>query len=87
MSELREGRWAVMSARGREASGLAYAKAAALVRELKGGGLSGLCIVTDAAASRLAPAPDDNTSATPPADNNNPKRPRHPATGRKGKPR
>lgn len=85
MSELREGRWAVLSARGREASGLAYAKAAELVRELKGGGLSGLCIVTDAAAARLAPAP--NPAATPPADNNDRKRPRHPATGRKGKTR
>ena len=83
MSELREGRWAVLSARGREASGLAYAKAAELVRELKGGGLTGLCIVTDAAAARLAPPPTDD--ATPPADNNNPERPRHPATGRKGK--
>jgi hypothetical protein len=86
MSELREGRWAVLSARGREASGLAYAKAAELVRELKGGGLSGLCIVTDAAAARLAPAPDA-AAATPPADNHDRKRPRHPATGRKGKTR
>ena len=86
MSELREDRWAVMSARGREASGLAYAKAAELVRELKGGGLSGLCIVTDAAAARLSPAAP-GPAATPPADNNNPKRTRQPATGRKGKKR
>ena len=85
MSELREGRWAVMSARGREASGLDYAKAAGLVRELKAGGLSGLCIVTDAAAARLPPAPPDNQSSPP--DDKDPKRPRHPATGRKGKKR
>ncbi len=85
MSELREGRWAVMSERGREASGLDYARAAGLVRELKGAGLSGLCIVTDAAASHLPPAPADNQNGPP--DNPNPKRPRHPATGRKGKKR
>ena len=83
MSELREGRWAVMSARGREASGLAYAEAEGLARELKGAGLSGLCIITDAAAAHLPPAPADNQNG-PPGDQNT-KHPRHPATGRKGK--
>ena len=85
MSEPREGRWAVMSERGREASGLDYAKAAVLVRDLKGAGLSGLCIITDAAASHLPPAPADNQNRPP--DDQNPKRPRHPAAGRKGKKR
>ena len=85
MSELREGRWAVMSERGREAAGLPYAEAASLTRELKGAGLSGLCIITDAAAAHLPPAPEDNLNRPP--DDPNLKRPRHPATGRKGKKR
>ena len=86
MSELREGRWAVMSARGREASGLAYAEAEGRVRELKTAGLSGLCIITDAAAAHLQPAPAADNQNGPPGDQNT-KRPRHPATGRKGKKR
>ncbi len=85
MSELREGRWAVMSVRGREAAGLDYERAAGLVRELKRAGLSGLCIITDLAAAHLPPAPADNQHG-PPGDKDT-KRPRHPATGRKGKKR
>ena len=62
MSELNERLWAVLSERGREAAGLTYEEAAALVRELRGGSganggkISGLCIVTDRAASHVAPA-------------------------------
>jgi hypothetical protein len=56
MSELNERRWAVISERGREAEGLAYAEAGKLARELRGEKLSGLCVVTDAAASYLQPA-------------------------------
>jgi hypothetical protein len=62
MSELNERLWAVLSERGREAAGLTYEEAAVLVRELRGGGganggkMSGLCIVTDRAASLVAPA-------------------------------
>lgn len=56
MSELNEQRWAVISERGREAEGLAYAEAGKLVRELRGEKLSGLCVITDAAASHLPPA-------------------------------
>jgi hypothetical protein len=63
MSELNERLWAVLSERGREAAGLTYEEAAALVRELgggsggaKGGKVSGICIVTDRAASFIAPA-------------------------------
>jgi hypothetical protein len=63
MSELNERLWAVLSERGREAAGLTYEEAAVLVRELSGssGGadgakVSGICIVTDRAASSIAPA-------------------------------
>jgi hypothetical protein len=63
MSELNERLWAVLSERGREAAGLTYDEAAALVRELRAGGvaanggkISGLCIVTDRAAAHVEPA-------------------------------
>jgi hypothetical protein len=62
MSELNERLWAVLSERGREAAGLTYEEAAVLVRELRGGEgangrkVSGICIVTDRAASFVAPA-------------------------------
>lgn len=49
-----------MSERGREAAGLAYAEASKLVRELKGAGLSGLCVITDEAAGHLPPAGKGN---------------------------
>ena len=55
-SELGERRWAVMSERGCEATRLEYAGATELVRRLRGEGLRGLCIVTETAAARLAPA-------------------------------
>jgi hypothetical protein len=61
MSELNERLWAVLSERGREAAGLTYEEAAVLVRELRGGEgangrkVSGICIVTDRAASFVAP--------------------------------
>lgn len=55
MSELKERRWAVLSERGREESGLGYEEAARLVARLRGERVRGLCVVTDAAASRLAP--------------------------------
>ena len=60
MSEFKEARWAVMSERGREAAGLPYAEAAALVRELKSSGVSGLCVITDEAAGRLPGAGKGN---------------------------
>ncbi|MBC7929385.1 MAG: hypothetical protein H7Z38_02360 [Rubrivivax sp.] len=56
MSELNERLWAVISERGREAEGLAYAEAGTLARQLRAEKLSGLCVVTDAAASHLRPA-------------------------------
>lgn len=55
-SELGEHRWAVLSERGCEATRLEYEAATLLVRRLKGEGLRGLCVVTETAASRLAPA-------------------------------
>ena len=56
MSELNQPRWAVLSEYGREAAGLTYEEAAALVRRLRGEDTSGLCIITDEAASNVAPA-------------------------------
>ena len=53
MSELRERRWAVLSERGCERAGLSYEEAAGLVASLRGERVSGLCVVTDHAASRL----------------------------------
>ena len=43
-----------MSERGREAGGVTYADASALVRRLTGERVHGLCVVTDEAAERFA---------------------------------
>lgn len=61
MSVLNERLWAVLSERGREATGLTYEEAAGLVRELRADGrpegrVRGLCIVTSRAAEHVAPA-------------------------------
>ena len=53
MSELNERRWAVLSERGCEETGLSYGEAAAAVARLKAERVSGLCVVTDAAAAHL----------------------------------
>ena len=50
MSELGDRRWAVISERGCEASGMMYAEAAELVRKLEGEKVHGLCVVTIEAA-------------------------------------
>ena len=65
MSELNQPRWAVLSEYGREAAGMTYEAAAALVRRLRGEDTSGLCIVTDEAARNVAPAkkPERKTAA------------------------
>lgn len=93
MSELNERLWAVLSERGREAAGLTYEEAAALVGELRagaaaanGGKISGLCIVTDRAAAHVEPAkvnaaPKKGDGARPTEDGK-PKRTRR-ATKRK----
>ena len=55
MGELGEQRWAVASERGCEATRLDYMGAVELVRRLREEKVSGLCVVTDEAASRLTP--------------------------------
>ena len=55
MGELSEKRWAVISERGCEASGMAYTEAAALMRKLAQEKVYGLCVVADAAARHLPP--------------------------------
>lgn len=51
--ELDEPRWSVVSFDQLEAGGLNYRQAAKLMNELNFHGISGLCIVTDEAASRI----------------------------------
>jgi len=53
MSELRERRWAVLSERGCEDAGLSYEEAAGLIARLRGERVSGLCVITDAAAAHM----------------------------------
>jgi len=55
VSELTENRWAVLSERGCEATGLTYAEAHDLMRALVGEGVHGLSVITDAAARRAEP--------------------------------
>lgn len=55
MSELTEERWAVLSERGCEAMGLTYAQARELMRTLLHERVSGLSVITDAAARRAEP--------------------------------
>jgi len=52
-SELGKEKWAVVSDRGSEATGLAHEDARRLVHRLAGEGRHGLCIMTDEAASRM----------------------------------
>lgn len=51
--ELEEPRWSVISFDQHEAGGLSYRQAAELLAELDLHGISGLCIITDEAASRI----------------------------------
>ena len=74
MSELNERRWAVLSERGREESGLSYGEAAALIARLRGEKLSGLCVITDRAAALLPEA--KKAAAKSPGGNAKPKRSR-----------
>jgi hypothetical protein len=55
-SELNERRWAVLSEYGREESGLSYEDASRLVARLRAERVSGLCVITDAAAARVPAA-------------------------------
>ncbi len=51
--ELDEPRWSVGSFDKMEAGGLSYAQASALMNELDSHGVTGLCVITDEAASRM----------------------------------
>ena len=75
MSELNERRWAVLSERGCEESGLSYGEAAATVARLRGERVSGLCVVTDAAAAHLPRAKQAAVKPAP-AGNSKPRRSR-----------
>jgi hypothetical protein len=75
MSELNERRWAVLSERGSEQAGLSYEEAAALIARLRVERVSGLCVVTDAAASRL-PSPKQAAGKARAADDKKPRRSR-----------
>ena len=72
VGELNEGRWSVVSERGCEAAGLAYADAAALVRRLLGEKIFGTCVVTDEAAARLG-GTARQTDAARPSDDGTPR--------------
>ena len=52
-SELGKEKWAVISDRGCEATGLTHEDARRLVHRLAGEGRHGLCIISDEAASRM----------------------------------
>ena len=54
VSELDENRWSVVSFERLEASGLSYADARRKIDELEAAKVSGLCIITDDAAARIA---------------------------------
>ena len=53
LSELDQARWSVVSFDKREAGGMSYNQASALMSDLEQRGIAGLCIVTDEAAERL----------------------------------
>ena len=53
VSELAEPRWSVVSFSGLEAAGLTYAQASQMLDSLDRKGATGLCIITDQAASRI----------------------------------
>jgi hypothetical protein len=55
-------KWAVISDRGCEATGLTHEDARRLVHRLAGEGRHGLCIISDEAASRLAPPRPESKS-------------------------
>ena len=65
-SELVTERWAVLSDRGVEATGLTHEDARRLVHRLAGEGRHGLCIVTDEAAGRMSvPASREDAANIP----------------------
>ena len=83
MSELNERRWAVLSERGREESGLSYAEASATVARLRGEKLSGLCVITDAAAAHLPAAKQKAAAKSQPGNSQPPSAAPKPRRSRK----
>ncbi|HUQ32978.1 MAG TPA: hypothetical protein VM095_12735 [Pyrinomonadaceae bacterium] len=61
MSELNEQRWSVLSERGVEATALGYQQAAEVMRSLQREKISGLSVITDDAARRVAPTANTQT--------------------------
>lgn len=55
-SDLEKGKWAVISERGCEQTGLTHDEARRLVHRLGAEGRHGLCIISDEAASRMEKA-------------------------------
>ena len=53
INELEDPRWAVISFERREGSGLTYAQAAQLLKELESRKISGLALVTDETAAKI----------------------------------
>jgi hypothetical protein len=56
-SELNEPRWSVVSFENCVAKNLTYAQAEQKLKELEAAKVSGLCIITDEAAARIADKP------------------------------
>ncbi|MCA1635767.1 MAG: hypothetical protein LC802_19285 [Acidobacteria bacterium] len=85
MGELDEKLWAVISERGCEAMRVAHAEAVELMRRLKAEKLSGLCVITSQAASRLQPAEkkDGGDGGGEDASGNNSKRQRRMAKNKR----
>ena len=74
MGELGEKLWAVMSERGCEATRVTREEAVGLVRGLRAERVSGLCVITERAASRLPPAKIGKGKAGGGDDSKRPKR-------------
>ncbi len=74
MGELGEKRWAVMSERGCEATRVTRAEAVELVRSLRAERVSGLCVITEHAASRLPSAKNGKGKTGGGDDSKRPKR-------------
>ncbi len=67
MSELGEPKWAVISERGCERTGIAHADAVKVMRQLMGEKVGGLCVVTDDTCRRLKVAVDSSAVLRSPA--------------------
>lgn len=68
MGELGDPRWAVVSERGCEASGLKHAEAVELMHRLVSRKVHGTCVVTNDAARHLSPVKPVEATATAPVE-------------------